>query len=67
MKNNNVLPRRRDFSNMTVFDSVGLPILSAMFRVKPIIRTKPKVGRNEKCNCGCDRKIKRCPNGMLYY
>jgi len=29
-------------------------------RLKPIIRTSPKFGRNERCPCGSGKKFKKC-------
>jgi SEC-C motif-containing protein len=31
-----------------------------MVRPKPVVRDKPKVGRNEACPCGSGKKYKRC-------
>ena len=31
-----------------------------MVKPKPVVRDKPKVGRNEPCPCGSGRKYKKC-------
>lgn len=28
----------------------------------PYIRETPKIGRNKRCTCGCEKKVKKCPN-----
>lgn len=28
--------------------------------IKPIVRQAPKVGRNDPCTCGSERKFKKC-------
>ncbi len=28
--------------------------------IKPIVRRAPKVGRNNPCSCGSERKFKKC-------
>lgn len=34
--------------------------LAARKAVKPIVNTKPKIGRNDPCPCGCGKKVKKC-------
>ena len=29
-------------------------------KLKPFVRTQPKIGRNDKCLCGSGLKYKRC-------
>lgn len=29
-------------------------------RLQPMVREYPKIGRNEKCPCGSDKKYKKC-------
>ncbi|MCF8060606.1 MAG: SEC-C domain-containing protein [Bacteriovoracaceae bacterium] len=28
--------------------------------IKPIVRQTPKIGRNEPCSCGSEKKFKKC-------
>jgi SEC-C motif-containing protein len=34
-----------------------------MVKPKPVVRDKPKVGRNEPCPCGSGKKYKKCHGG----
>ena len=29
-------------------------------QIKPIVRQSPKVGRNDPCSCGSQKKFKKC-------
>lgn len=28
--------------------------------IKPVVRTNPKIGRNDPCSCGSKKKFKKC-------
>lgn len=40
------------------FDFLGLPVVSQ--QVRPIIRSKLRVGRNDLCDCNSGKKYKKC-------
>jgi len=31
--------------------------------IKPVVRTQPKIGRNDPCHCGSGKKFKKCCEG----
>ena len=40
-------------------DSIGQNNLGSYSTVLPV-RTEPKIGRNDSCNCGSGQKYKKC-------
>lgn len=52
----NTYDKYLDLSNITDFGHKGFE------RGVTYIRETPKVGRNERCDCGCGKKVKKCPN-----
>jgi len=47
-----------DFDDIDADEFMGDEIIS-----EPIVRTSPKVGRNEPCPCGSGKKYKKCCGG----
>lgn len=52
--------RRSDKSELEELMGCGLNDLFINHRVKQVIRTEPKIGRNSPCPCGSGKKLKKC-------
>jgi uncharacterized protein YecA (UPF0149 family) len=36
------------------------PACNHHHEIKPVVRQAPKVGRNDPCSCGSEKKFKKC-------
>jgi len=45
---------------MTPIGHVHGPNCNHGHEVKPVVRQAPKIGRNDPCNCGSEKKYKKC-------